>query len=167
MLLLTDRLEIRIMTIEELKFRLDNTIDLKEAYHLNQIPMPLDEHMKKVYRLKIQRVQENPELLIYHTYYTIIDKKSRSIIGSLGLQGVYDEEGAVEIGYFLDSDYWNKGLMTEALNSVCLWLLSIPEILCIYAFTEKENFSSQAVLKKCDFEINYKEKDMILWNRTL
>ena len=85
------------------------------------------------------------------------------VIGSFGIEK-YDEEEfkefndlkCREIGYVLSKDYWGKGLMPEAVTSVCDYLFScvgLDLILCAYFdFNER----SRRVIEKCGFKY-YKE----------
>lgn len=52
--------------------------------------------------------------------FSVILKHSHSLIGDCGLEHMdIDEEIVTELGYDFLSDYWHRGLATEAAKAVC------------------------------------------------
>lgn len=92
--------------------------------------------------------------------FAICYKENHQVIGSLGIEKYGLEDKLTEfiplkgrsIGYVLSKDYWNKGLMTEALKAVinyCFNILDYDFLLCgRYDF----NIASGRVQEKCGFE---------------
>lgn len=56
-----------------------------------------------------------------------------------------------EIGYFLKTNNWSKGIMTEAVRQICEIAFSELDILRITATIYKTNIASQRVLEKNNF----------------
>lgn len=163
------RLEIRPLNSDMLELYAVYPQRLSEALELEEILHPLDEHMKKVYQLKSNRIKNEPNTLLFHTYYLIIENikgQPRQVVGFIGLKGEPDSEGTVEVGYHIFSVHRNKGYMKEALSTFSNWLLQFKEIACIQACTSKENLASQHVLAACNYEIISKHRDMIVWSFT-
>ena len=91
--------------------------------------------------------------------FAIVFKENNKVIGSLGIEKYGREESLSEffdykgreIGYVLSKDYWNRGLMTEAVKAVCEYLfnkLDYDFLLCgHYLFNEQ----SKRVQEKCGF----------------
>ena len=91
--------------------------------------------------------------------FAMVFKENNKVVGSLGIEKYGREESLSEffdykgreIGYVLSKDYWNKGLMTEAVKAVCDFLfnkLDYDFLLCgYYLFNEQ----SKRVQQKCDF----------------
>ena len=52
-----------------------------------------------------------------------------------------------EVGYWLGSDYWGKGIATQALRQ----FLQIDILRPLYAHVAKHNLGSRRVLEKCGF----------------
>src|SRR3954467_14348600 len=48
----------------------------------------------------------------------IILKNENKIIGSIGYHKIEKEHSRAEIGYMLSPEYWNTGIMSEALSKV-------------------------------------------------
>lgn len=56
-------------------------------------------------------------------------------------------EGDAEITYWIDKNFWGKGVATEALKK----FMTIENIRPIFARVAFDNFGSQKVLEKCGF----------------
>ena len=58
---------------------------------------------------------------------------------------------SAEIGYFLGELYWNKGIMTRAVNLICDYGFKNSDIERIHTGVFDYNHASQRVLEKCGF----------------
>ncbi|MDP3889096.1 MAG: GNAT family N-acetyltransferase [bacterium] len=80
--------------------------------------------------------------------WVIVDKKSQRLIGTCGFK-VWDERDYnAELGYVLNREFWGKGLMVEAVNSVIDFCFSNTKLNRIYAYCEERNERSRRVLEK-------------------
>ena len=59
---------------------------------------------------------------------------------------------SAEIGYFLGELYWNKGIMTRAVNLICEYGFKNFDIERIHTGVFDYNHASQRVLEKCGFK---------------
>ena len=85
-------------------------------------------------------------------------KENHKVIGSLGLEtlslslsDVYENLVGREIGYVLSKDYWGKGLMPEAVNSVikfCFEKENYDYLMCSHSVI---NSQSKRVIEKSGF----------------
>ena len=75
------------------------------------------------------------------------------VIGNVGVfrQGNIHRLTA-ELGYYLNKDYWGRGIMTEAVKEVCAYVFSHSDIIRIYAEPFADNIGSCRVLEKNGFE---------------
>ncbi len=75
-------------------------------------------------------------------------------VGSIGAfrQGNIHRRTA-EIGYYLDEQYWGKGVMTEAVRLLCKKIWDETDILRIYAEPFAYNIGSRRVLEKAGFRL--------------
>ena len=62
---------------------------------------------------------------------------------------VYCKDG--ELGYLLLTDYWSKGIMTEAVRQICEIAFSELDTIRITGLVYAPNVASQRVLEKNDF----------------
>ena len=71
------------------------------------------------------------------------------VIGTIGFMWVQDENAAAEVGYSLSREYWNRGIMTEALSAVIRYGFDGMDLNRIEAQHETTNPASGAVMRKC------------------
>lgn len=74
------------------------------------------------------------------------------VVGNISIEqkaDVYCKDG--EIGYLLMTDYWSKGIMTEAVRQVCEIAFSELDIIRITGLVYAPNTASQRVLEKNGF----------------
>jgi len=79
-------------------------------------------------------------------------KENNKMIGTIGLHNLYLDESRAEIGYTLSYLYWQKGLMTEALQSVCKYTFEQLGIKRLNANCNTENIASIKLLQKIGFQ---------------
>ena len=73
-------------------------------------------------------------------------------VGNIGLHLCSDVyRKSAEIGYLLDEKYWNKGIMTKAVNLICEYGFNELDIVRIHTGVFEYNTASQIVLEKCGF----------------
>jgi RimJ/RimL family protein N-acetyltransferase len=62
----------------------------------------------------------------------------------------FEQDGKLEVGYWIARRYWGKGVATSALSA----FLSLVRVRPLYAHVAKHTFASIRVLEKCGFEIS-------------
>jgi RimJ/RimL family protein N-acetyltransferase len=77
--------------------------------------------------------------------YVITLKNADSAIGMIAM---HPEGFRVAIGYVLARQYWGKGYITEAAQTVTDWLLAQPDIYRVFATCDIENPASARVMEK-------------------
>jgi len=124
-----------------------------------------DEHLRQAMEYMYNNTLKHPDDYVWFTNWQIILKVENKAIGSAGFKNSPQEDGSVEIGYGINADYRNQGFMTEALNAMCDWVLSQPDVKSVIAETDKDNFASQQVLRKCGL-YKYRESEKAFWWKT-
>lgn len=77
-------------------------------------------------------------------------KKTVVVDGRIaGNIGSWTSEGKREIGYWIDRDFWGRGVATEALSA----FLCLEHNRPLYAGVAKHNAASIRVLQKCGFTL--------------
>ena len=76
-------------------------------------------------------------------------KESGEVIGTIGYMWHNSEHSSVELGYSLNNEYWNHGIMTEALQAVIDYTFRIKMLNRIEAQHETRNPASGRVMQKC------------------
>ena len=75
-------------------------------------------------------------------------KDTHKLIGISGFIGWCPEHSKAEIAYVLSNKYWNRGLMTEALEAVVDFGFEVMDLNRLEAKVEVGNISSEKVLQK-------------------
>lgn len=73
--------------------------------------------------------------------------EERRVIGTIGLMWVQKENGSAEIGYSLSRRYWNRGLMTEAVEAMLRFCFVTLRLNRVEAQHEVDNPASGAVMR--------------------
>ena len=84
------------------------------------------------------------------------------IVGNISVEqkaDVYGRDG--EIGYLLLSDYWSKGIMTEAVRQICEIAFMELDIIRITGLVYAPNVASQRVLEKNGFVREGLQRDAV------
>jgi ribosomal-protein-alanine N-acetyltransferase len=84
-------------------------------------------------------------------YFGIARKDNNQLIGSIGVSSINKIHNRGEVSYDLAKEYWQKGIMTKALNAMIKYGFEEMKLNRIEAFVTPENKASRALLKKCQF----------------
>jgi len=94
----------------------------------------------------IQRLTDQDPVTIFAIEY------KGEYVGNIGLvkcKDVYRK--SAEVGYFIGEAYWNKGIVTTALNLIVDYGFRNLDIVRIHTGVYEHNLASQRVLEKCGF----------------
>ena len=101
--------------------------------------------------------------------FAIVLKENQKVIGSIGIKECRQDldknlENLLgrELGYVLSKDYWNKGIMTEAVSKVIEYCFKILKLNYLVATYFNYNIESKKVLEKLNFKFY---KDIIIETR--
>lgn len=110
------------------------------------IPYPYTEQDGKEFITAMLSADENETFAFAVTVNDIA-------IGSIGIfrQGNIHRRTA-ELGYYIAEEYWNKGIMTEAIKQICEYVFNNSDIIRIYAEPFAYNIASCRALEKAGFQ---------------
>ena len=98
--------------------------------------------------------------------FAIVLKENQKAIGSIGLEELgeeldkdLDNLSGRELGYVLNKDYWNKGIMTEAVSKVVDYCFNTLKLNFLMASYFNHNIASKKVLENLNFKFY---KDIII-----
>jgi RimJ/RimL family protein N-acetyltransferase len=127
----------------------------------------IDREIKAAMRTSLENVirnkAENQWYLEWQSVLIVL-KEENAIIGGFCFQMHPDEEGMVQIGYMIRSEYQRNGYMTEALKRGMEWIFERPDVMSVVAQTSKSNLPSHRVLEKAGMRI-CRETERSLWWR--
>lgn len=146
----TERLLLREFNINDAQAMFNNWAnDLEVTQYMTWNPHKDVNETKMIIRKWLAEYKKE------NTYrFAIVLKPSNELIGSIDVVDYVN--GNPEIGYCLSRKHWNKGYMTEALNSFIDFLFKqgFKEIV-IEAMVE--NLASNRVIEKCGFTFTHQE----------
>ena len=93
---------------------------------------------------KVAYLEKYTKLLTDPTINMRTIKVNNVVVGSVAK---YEMHGDAEVTYWIDKNYWGRGIATKALRD----LLVIERTRPIYGRTAFDNYGSQKVLEKCGF----------------
>ena len=99
-----------------------------------------------------------PEPRAQHRWI-IVRKEDGAKIGTCGFHCWNNSIGYSDVGYDLYPDFWGKGYMYEAMQSVLTFARNDIKIKQINACIYPENIKSVKLAKKCGFTFNGQMKD--------
>ena len=155
----TDRLILRAWKITDLD-------DLFEYASINGVGEKAgwEHHKSKDESLEILKMFINEKKV-----FAIVLKENQKVIGSIGVEECRQNldknlENLLgrELGYVLSKDYWNKGIMTEAVSKVIEYCFKILKLNYLIATCFNYNIESKKVLEKLNFKFY---KDIIIETR--
>lgn len=81
-----------------------------------------------------------------------------------GLNDLSKEHKKAEIGFWLLTDYWGKGIMTEAMPVICNYGFNNLGLHRIEGFVESDNTNCKNAMAKLDFHHEGTMKDCEIKN---
>lgn len=100
--------------------------------------------------------------------YAIIDMKQQKMIGTIDFHTKPQGINGAEIGYVIHKDYWNQGIMTQALKHMIDLGFDYLNYDVLWIKHMRQNVASQKVIEKTDFKhmrtekITIQKKDYIV-----
>jgi RimJ/RimL family protein N-acetyltransferase len=138
-----NKIMLRQTVIDDLEFFFRFQLD-KEANNLAAFTSK-DPTDKSAYLTKHTKLLSDPTI---NNQTIIVDN---IIVGSIAK---FEMEGDAEITYWIDRNFWGKGIATTALKN----FLTIENTRPIFGRVAFDNFGSQRVLEKCGFKKIGKDK---------
>lgn len=87
--------------------------------------------------------------LLQNYQWCIELKEIKEAIGSIGVVHMNEKIEAVEIGYCIGKEFWNRGLMTEAFNAIIYFFFMEVGVIQIKGRHDINNPASGKVMLNC------------------
>lgn len=110
----------------------------------------LSPELEKTILLHLQELLHDPRALGWGVWFAI-GRQDRAIVGEAGFKGRPDRDGTVEIGYGIAPPHRGRGYATEAVEALCRWSFTHPEVRRVVAECAPDNVASIRVLEKTGF----------------
>lgn len=85
-------------------------------------------------------------------WWAICSSEDRVFYGAAGLYFIKPEFRKAETGFWLQPEFWGKGIISEAMPVICDYGFSQLNLHRIEAFVETENINSKKVMAKLQFD---------------
>jgi [ribosomal protein S5]-alanine N-acetyltransferase len=158
----TDRLELVPLTADQLLLWELNSTQLENDLNCVYRGEPLVGRFKDIVHTQERTARGDRSNYLWHTFWFIIRKEDRVVVGSSDFKDIPDADGQTEIGYGLENQFEHNGYMTETVTAMCRWAFCQPDVRRIIAETYLDNSASQHVLKRCGFS-EFKHDQSIWW----
>lgn len=162
MLIETNRLSLIPLTAPQLKLWTEDIPALEKELNCLYHAETMEGEFLEIVKGQFEKTKKDAANYLYHTFWLLIRKSDRVVIGSANFKDVPNQDNEVEIGYGLGKYYEHNGYMTEAVQAMCNWAMAQNNISHIIAETEIDNLQSQNLLKRCGF-IKYMQHKTIWW----
>jgi ribosomal-protein-alanine N-acetyltransferase len=83
--------------------------------------------------------------------WTMVEKASGKVMGTLGFHNVHKEHRRAEIGYEMSKEFWGKGFMREALGALLEHCFLDEDVNRLEAFVNHGNEKSRQLLLRLGF----------------
>ena len=102
-------------------------------------------------RWRVPQVRSNPLVNKWFVRW-MVQKSTREIVGSVSFHGPPDEQGMMEIGLGVHSNFQRLGYAVEALTGMWSWVVEQPGVELLRYTVAPDNLASVALVEKFGFE---------------
>ncbi len=115
----------------------------------------------KYYGVSYQTVEETKEQMKFFAdleingtgiWWAVCSLDNKTFYGAGGLNSLSKEHKKAEIGFWLLTDFWGQGIMTEALPLICKHGFDNLGLHRIEGLVETDNFNCKKAMQKLDFK---------------
>ncbi|KAJ50169.1 RimJ/RimL family protein N-acetyltransferase [Clostridium tetanomorphum] len=162
MIIQTERLELIPLTLNQLKLWIENIPELEKELDCSYKAESMEGFFLEIVKGQYEITQKDPNNYLWHSFFFLIRKDDRVVVGSADFKDIPNEKGEVEIGYGLGKQFEHNGYMTEAVKAMCEWALKQKGVRNVIAETDLDGFASQRILERCGFKKD-KELETLWW----
>lgn len=84
-------------------------------------------------------------------WWAICSADNAIFYGAVGLNNLHKEHKKAEIGFWLLTEYWGKGIIREAVPLICDYAFKNLQLHRIEGFVESENINCKKAMAKLNF----------------
>lgn len=162
MIINTERLELYVLDARQMRLWLNDIPALEKELNCSYKAESIEGFFRKIVEGQAKLTEENVSEYYWHSFWFLIRRSDRTVVGSVDFKTGPNENGEVEIGYGLGKGFEHNGYMTEAVAAMCLWAKAQDGVSHVIAETDLDNVPSQNILKRCGFEETRRGKSIWL-----
>lgn len=87
--------------------------------------------------------------------FAITDRYTDVFLGGCGYRPCTNDEGQVDIGYWLGEPHWGQGLAAEAAQALIDHAFKFENVTAVWVSARATNHQSKRVIEKCGFQFAY------------
>ncbi len=162
MIIQTERLELILLTPNQLKLWIQDIHTLERELDCSYRAELMEGFFLEIVKNQYEITIRDFENYLWHSFFFLIRKKDRVVVGSADFKDIPNENYEVEIGYGLGKEFEHNGYMAEAVKAMCDLALKQKGVRNVIAETDLDGFASQRILERVGFK-KYKQEDTIWW----
>ena len=152
MKLTTERLELIALNLRQLRLWTEDLPQLEQELDCRYQAEPMKGIFLEIVRGQLAATEADPEHYPWHSFWLMIRKTDRIVLGSADFKDVPDENGISELGYGIGPAFEHHGYTTEAARALCAWALAQPGVKHLSAETDLDGSASQRILQRLGFQ---------------
>lgn len=158
----TERLELLPLTSNQLKLWIEDISELEKELGCTYKAERMEGFFLEIVKGQFRITEKDPGNYMWHSFWFLIRKSDRVVVGTADFKDTPNEDNEVEIGYGLGNAFEHNGYMTEAVKAMCEWAMQQQGVSHVIAETALDSFASQKILQSCGFK-KYTSGDTIWW----
>lgn len=162
MIIQTERLELILLTPNQLRLWIDDINALERELNCSYRAELMEGFFLEIVKNQYEITIRDFDNYLWHSFFFLIRKEDRVVVGSADFKNIPNENAEVEIGYGLGKDFEHNGYMTEAVKAMCKLALKQKGVENVIAETDLDGFASQRILDRVGFK-KYNQTDTIWW----
>ncbi len=147
----TERLVLHPLTASQLKLWIEDISALEKELNCFYKAEAMEGLFLEIVKGQLKLTESDSSNYLWHSFWFLIRKSDRVVVGSADFKDTPSAAGEVEIGYGLGKAFEHNGYMTEAVQAMCRWAREQEGVSHVIAKTELDGFASQRILQKCGF----------------
>jgi len=158
----TERLNIVPLATSQLRLWAEDIPALEDDLNCSYHAEPMEGAFLEIVRNQREIASNDEANFLFHTFWFLIRREDRTVVGSACFKGLPNDNNEVEIGYGLGAEFEHNGYMTEAIRVLCDWALAQEAVVHVIAETDIESPQSESVLTRCGFE-RHRQGETLWW----
>lgn len=157
------RMEITPLNLNEIKIFIKSRSDYERHANLTVTGVEVPEFYRDEI---IEAIQQKPELwtsknkeYLFHTFWLLILKETKTIVGQFEFNGHPNSLGEVEVFFMVEAPYRRKGIATEAMTEILKWGCKTKRFRKVFIEADFRNKAAMASLKKLGFKKETNDED--------